>query len=310
VRSISVVDIGMNALIAARYDLVVLASGYEKRCVHAPTVLENVKRDNVLVLGFEKHQEDPQRQENDAYFERVWTDDPLVFSSDDEGPLYEKLNELFADRRDLLRIAVDYSSMSRLWYAGILNWARHASHVGRLEIDFGYSMGTYSGIPDSIVIKDIEAVPGCEGGASRFQESVVVLGLGFYGMMAQCVLEHLEPDSVFPFIALPGTRPDIVDLVMERNEALLSRIGRRPLNIPLTSIETASRYLAELVMPFRRDCEVALIPMGPKPHVLASIILSMRFPEIVCLRVSHDRTGDEQVTATGDLVVTRVVLSG
>ena len=38
--------------------------------------------------------------------------------------------------------------------------------------------------------------------------------------------------------------------------------------------------------PHRPDGEITLVSMGPKPHVLASILVAMRFQEVACLRVS------------------------
>lgn len=48
--------------------------------------------------------------------------------------------------------------------------------------------------------------------------------------------------------------------------------------------------------------------MGPKPHVLASILVSMRFPEVSCMRVSAKRASPERIEASGEVVVVRVVV--
>ena len=77
--------------------------------------------------------------------------------------------------------------------------------------------------------------------------------------------------------------------------------------LPLVSVEAAYRNLAETIAPHRPDGEITLVPMGPKPHVLASIIVAIRFPEVACLRVTSS-SGRVDVFPTGDIVATRVIV--
>jgi len=64
--------------------------------------------------------------------------------------------------------------------------------------------------------------------------------------------------------------------------------------------------LAEVISPHRFEANLTLVPMGPKPHVLAAILLAMRFKEVNCLRVGYRRQDPEDVGTTGDIVATRV----
>ncbi|MFA6472503.1 MAG: hypothetical protein WCU00_10720, partial [Candidatus Latescibacterota bacterium] len=79
------------------------------------------------------------------------------------------------------------------------------------------------------------------------------------------------------------------------------------LELPLASIEVCYRHLAETIAPHRPDGEITLVPMGPKPHVLASILIAMRFQEVACLRVSF-APNPIDVKPTGEIVATRVIL--
>jgi hypothetical protein len=52
---------------------------------------------------------------------------------------------------------------------------------------------------------------------------------------------------------------------------------------------------------------IILIPMGPKPHVLAAMLLCLRFEkEMTCLRVRGKREPRVDVEAEGHIVATRV----
>ena len=238
-----------------------------------------------------------------------WSCEPTLVSGDDEKPIFDFLNRHTDGIGRPLKILVDYSSMSRLWYAAVLNWSRFASSRRRVTIDFVYSIGSYVDNPSPFVVKGMVCLPGCEGRAYRLRESVAVFGLGFHGDAALCVLDHLEADTVYAFLASPGADPHYVEQVRTLNRELIeNRKMQHLLELPLDNVESCYRTLAETIAPYRPDGEITLVPMGPKPHVLASILIAMRFPEVACLRISstHD-TSD--VIATGAVIATRVTVS-
>lgn len=303
--TLTIDDRAPEELVGEHYDLALFASGYEARCTYVPRMFERTRIDSITVLGFAAVRDSEQRQENDRYFENQWSSRPIVLSADDEEDLYPVLQSLAQSPKRELRILVDYSSMSRLWYAGLINWARFSVATHRIVVDFVYSVGRYGKTDRSIVIDAILPLPGCEGGALRFGTSTAVFGLGFWGEMAECVLEDLEPDRVYSFLASPGAIPEYRALVMEGNESIIQH-SHAVLEIPLFSVSAAVQHLSELVTPYRRSDEIVFVPMGPKPHVLASVLVATRFREVSCLRVSAQRQRPESIEASGDVIATRV----
>jgi hypothetical protein len=198
--------------------------------------------------------------------------------------------------------------MSRLWYSAVLNWARYTKAANKIEIDFIYSVGKNEGHLPLYTVEDMLPIPGCEGGALRFDESVAIFGLGMYGVMAQSVFENIEPDQVYAFIASPGPFTGYHKEIVNNNSFILEHV-LEALQVPLNSIQTTLKYLSDFVTPLLHNSQIILIPMGPKPHVLAGILLSMRHKEIACLRVSARRKRAEIVEATGDLIATRVTFT-
>lgn len=309
--SIRVLNSDFPAVQEEQYDLALFASGYESRCIHVPSRIETSHVDNAMVFGFTEEQKCVKRTESDTFFINSWKREPTLVSGDDERPIFDFLNErsagLALDRP--IKILLDYSSMSRLWYTAVLNWARFASQGRTVTIDFVYSLGQYSRASPPFVIRGMVSLPGCEGRAYRLRESVAVFGLGFHGDAALCVLDHLEADSVYAFLASPGGKPEYEKEVRERNRDLIeNRKMKQMLPLPLDNVEACYRSLAETIAPYRPDGEITLVPMGPKPHVLASILIAMRFPEVACLRISSTPDTSD-VPATGELIVTRVIIS-
>jgi hypothetical protein len=308
--SVRVLDSDLEAVITTHYDVCLFASGFESRCVHVPGLIDPSTISKPLVFGFTEEANCQNRARNDATFRENWKCVPIPLSGDDEKPIYECLASHTEAINRPIHILVDYSSMSRLWYTAVLNWARFAASGRTVIIDFVYAMGKYEEDKKPFVIRGMVSIPGCEGRAYRLRESVAVFGLGFHGLAALCVLDHLEADTVYAFLASPGASADYVERTKKLNKELINNPKTKALlDLPLASVESSYRNLAEVIAPHRPDGEITLIPMGPKPHVLASILVAMRFPEVACLRIAST-SGRVDVRATGDIVVTRVIVKG
>ena len=307
--SFQVLDIDFDSINSERYDLSLFASGYESRCTFVPNLIDPSIVANPLVYGFTEEAESEVRIKNDHFFLGQWGCSPIHLSSEDESPIYKYLNKHSSGADRPIKILLDYSSMSRLWYTAVLNWARFAAPTKEVVIDFIYAMGKYEEEKKPMMIKDMVSLPGCEGRAYRLRESVAVFGLGFHGLAALCVLDRLEADTVYAFLAAPGSTQEYVNKTLEINRELINnpKTKKPILEFPLGSIEACYRHLAETIAPHRPDGEITLVPMGPKPHVLASILVAMRFPEVACLRVSGE-SDPLNVLPTGDIVASRVIV--
>jgi hypothetical protein len=305
-----VADCSFRDLPREKYDVGVFASGYEGRCTFVPKKFEcgNVKIP--LVIGFKDLADSEPRLAHDEYFRSHWNSEPVIASSGNDFVIQSLLNGILLNGGQVTRMLVDCSSMSRLWYSGILNWARYGNSANETTIDFAYALGTYEEKTLPMIIEEMVSIPGCEGGALQSQESLAIFGLGFNGWASLSVLERLEADDVFAFIASPGASPDYPERVRRLNSDFLDepRVKQHVLELPLRSVEASYRLLSELVTPHRFKDSVTLVPMGPKPHVLASILVSMRFPEVSCMRVSAKRASPEKVEPNGEIIAVRVVV--
>jgi hypothetical protein len=128
-------------------------------------------------------------------------------------------------------------------------------------------------------------------------------------MTALSVLDRLEADTVYTFLAIGGSSEHIEKIRNNNKELINSHKTKGNLELPLASVENCYRHLAETIAPHRPDGEITLVPMGPKPHILASILVAMRFQEVACLRVSG-APAPQDVNPTGDIVATRVIVRG
>lgn len=301
----SVSCVSLSTVATTSYDLVLFCSGYEQRCTNAPSKLERLSADDIVVLGFSRLAGTDERRHSDEYFATSWNVTHVSCDYDDDGQVYEVLQRIAKPEMKQIRILVDYSSMSRTWYAAVANWARVVSENCTVTVDFMYSVGVYPEELTPIFVDSIGVMAACEGGPPRFEKAVSILGLGFYQEMAQTVLEHLQPDSKYVYWADPGATKTYAQRVTGANQFLIDSADGR-LRVPFHDVEGTLRGLTELALPHLPHSEVVCVPLGPKPHVLATVLLCLRFPYISCLRVSAHREKPEHVASTGEIVVTRV----
>jgi len=301
--------VDMPDILSRKFDLCIFASGYEERCIHCPSLLSPDVVKRAVVFSFNEKVEHNQRRRNDEFFDEQWPGDRVHLSTDDDMPIYEYMNEVNSGFEGEVRILMDYSSMSRLWYAALLNWVRTYSGPAHLKVYFVYACGTYRKSIAPLVIKDILAIPGCEGNPRPTHETAAVFGLGYEGESTLAVFDKLEAKYNYAVIANPGASPDAPKIARDKNSDLLEE---RPTVLEYSLLDLESTYikLGELISVHRMKDNIVLVPMGPKPHILACILLAMRFQEITLLRVSGHRfeNGEqsEPVKATGALVVTEV----
>ncbi len=299
-------DSSLKRVLESTYDLAIFACGYEARGRDFAKYLDKKFVKNVLVLSFADFRQSGDRKRNEEYFASEWTSKLIEIDSREDRLIYDAIDSSVDLKRPVIRILVDYSSMPRLWYAGVLNWARFGDHGTEIAIDFIYSVGEHRHEVKPMVIDDILCVPGCEGGPVPLSKAVAVFGLGFDGLPPLCVLDRMEPDVVYAFLAAPAAFADYPEKARQANKTLIEDHARVTLELPLYSVEATFRMLGELIEPHRKEADITVIPVGPKPHVLAGMLLALRYEEVACLRVTGRRPSLENVDASGSMVCTRV----
>jgi hypothetical protein len=303
---LNVLDIDPHAVLINQYDLAVFSCGYEAR---SKTYSESINRRNInkiLTLYFSDSRDVGYRRQNEIHFNEI-SDDIVEMKYDDDLPVYEYLNKyVFDNGTRSLKIMVDYSSMSRLWYISILNWARYAE-LDEVLIDFVYSVGDYSGAITPLVIDEILAIPGHEG-VTTHSKTLSIFGLGYDSLTTLCVLDKLEPSVVHSFIA-GSFFENYIDKTESYNKEFIDNYSEPVLYFPFTSVEKTYRMMSELISPYRDEYNISFIPMGPKPHVLAAALVSLKYSEIINLYVKGKRHSPPIVKPNGDYVCTRVSFS-
>jgi len=306
----SVVDLAMPDIERSHYDMAIFCTGFESRCTFFAEQIakQGIRTRMTSVIGFAEDRADPQRLKNDARMKALLGTEQTIVSGSSDQPLYEVLFGVQSQESDTLRILLDITSMSRVWYSAVLNWSRFASSNHRVEVDIVYCVAEYEEDYPHRVISSISAIPGCEGYPDPRGEVIAIFGLGLDGLSPLAVLDDLEPDDILGFAAARDGQRVLDARTQEANQGLLD-LFRDCLIFPLLSVQQTYAGLLEIVSPHVGNRNVVIIPLGPKSHVLSSILVSMKKPEVECLHIAGRSARKMYAQPTGEIAMARIVFA-
>jgi hypothetical protein len=303
-RRYTVSDISFSKIQLETYDVAIYCSGYEARCTHLYGQLDQGRsKSNWLV-----QLPNPDKPDLCIRHDGFDRNPELVFLRPDINCEQSILHVLNSAQKSAvpLRVLVDYSSMPRRLFAIPLLWSLWAS--GRpIQIDYAYSLGTHISNYTADEIEELVCMPGCEGRQRPNRRSIAIFGFGFEGVSLETAYNMLEVDELRGFVFSPGAFPDYESRAIAANESLINEIPDKVLwKFPLRSVEETYRFLLEFVADSAPQYNISILPAGPKPGVLASLLVCLRNTSASCLAIKYAHPSVRPVTASGEVVVTRV----
>lgn len=290
------------------YDMGVFASGFEERSTYLASRMVAKNFSKVVVAGFPDGLDELSRQENDRFFQQ-WSGQKVeIVDGYSDEYFFKIFSSASIQDSGVYRILIDYSVMTRTWYAAMLTWMRYAEVPIRVEIDFVYSCGIYMSEYAPLSIADIETVPGFEGISGGFRRTTAIFGLGYDKYATLAVYDRLEPDSIYCCIARQSASDANAEKVILENEVVLEA-ATKVVELPLMNVSEAVRLMCDHVLSIERDTHIVVVPMGPKTHILVTFLVALRLPWLTCVHPRGERITPVQVKASGEISVTRVVFS-
>lgn len=283
-----VADLDFAQTLAEVYDLRIFASGFESRCTALARRLLGGHDSSTLVLGFAEHLDNDVRRAADMFYHDKLRVKPLIIEHNKPGVIASLLEDHFADGSQECRILVDISSMSRSWYADLVNWAKFTGFVSRIRIDFCYTTGIYPDPYPPRVISEITSLFGYEGKSDPMLETVAFIGLGYDAITPHAVLEDLQPELTYGYIAGGADEHSIIQ-ALKLNSATIGELDGPVAVVPLLSVQRAYGMLTDMIAPHTGNRNIVLVSLGPKTHVLAGLLVASRNEEVTFLHV-HGRS--------------------
>ncbi len=303
----NVTQISADEMFSLNFDALVVASGYESRARHVAQQLQVTDGQRRVAMGFNDHKEYA-REDNDCELEARGFE-LMAFDGADRVAVIDLMASLLASQnKDSIDLLIDYSCMTRTWYAAMLEAIRTSRNAGVTTVNayFAYSAPQFTEPPPRTLNQVMQPIRGFGGLSSPFQRTALVLGLGYEPERAQGLHDYLEPPDAYAFYTDPSFDERFTDIVMQSNEHLLTKRleDDSVFTYPAPSLQIAGCLLTPLCLRLsREENRVILAPLGPKPFCLLCLLLATKFRELEVWRVSAaERTPPVDKKAMGPIV--------
>jgi len=294
---ISTQQVPFNDLYINDFDLIIAVSGYESRSTY---LVERIKLQNQIktVLAFEEKTDELHRPENDEKYRQMGFH--VVMQSGNTIVDTDSLLNLLPDRnKESLNILIDYSCMTKLWYASIINFfILNDLPNHNISLYFSYSASRYTEPKKPKPLSFVEPISCVSHGIIKSKPLALVIGLGYEKDRAELLRRSLNPEETYLFYADPVDDERFVEKVYINNFKLIDRSHKNHVfSYPIRDLEKIDALLTGLCLDLRFNYKIILAPLGPKPFTLCCLLLATRYPDIEVWRIS---AGSSESTYNGE----------
>ncbi len=273
------------------FDLIITASGYERRSTYMVEKF-NPEAEVKVALAFKENEKKAYRKQNDVFFQKngyrffyaesLQCTDIFAFL----GNIFEMQSS--GKPKSEFRMLVDYSSMSKTWYATLINYLLSAElPYDRVEIYFSYSPSLFSVPKKPKPVKYIGPLLHNNTRLVSKKPVALIMGLGYEAGRTQSIISALHPIESYAFFPDPAFDEGYVSSVYQQNEQFLKKLPVENLiRYPVADLEGLRKELTSLLLKLRLNYRVVIAPIGPKPFTLISLCIAAQYPDVEVWRVS------------------------
>lgn len=262
-----------------QFDAIIAVSGYECRSTYLATSMNISGIPEKIVFAYKEFNECPTRRINDQQFSDLGF--VLYNVSSQETSLLPGILENLFNRlsKPDLNILIDYSSMSKLWYSGILNYFSELEcDLRHVTLWFCYSPSEYTKTvntwSETSVYPELPEV-------NQKKPVALILGLGGEALQSKEMIGKLDPRITFAFYADPAYDRKFVKDIIHANHSFIKEISQQQvIKYPIHDLNVINSTLTQLCLNLRVSHQLILAPVGPKPFSLMCFVLSARYPDI------------------------------
>ncbi len=275
-------QIPFEELLNENIDVLIAACGYDSRSSHLVQSINFNANKKIALLFREKH-ESYSHEENENLFKEKGFE-CYELKSDSSAEIMAILDTLCEGRKcENIKLVVDYSSMSKMWYGTIINYfAFNDLDYNNLVVYFCYTPEHF--VPPAAKKEKLSKPEPVFVNMPSINENkplALVIGLGYDESKAEFLCDFFKPDDVFFFLPNPSFDENYTHIAKTNNRKILSDVQSNHLiQYPAKNIEEIDTKLTSLCLNLRLTSRIILISLGPKTFSLASFLLNARYPDI------------------------------
>jgi hypothetical protein len=275
-------QIPFEELLKENIDILIAACSNETRSRHL-VQLSNFNAQKKIAFIIKENLDSAIHAENALFFrENGFECYELSGQSVDE--IVALLEKISGDKRyDNIKLIVDYSSMSKMWYGTIISYFSYGEfEINKLTVYFCYTP-EYFVPPAAQKCKPEKPEPVFSRPPSVNDNKplALVVGLGYDEGKAEFLCDFFKPDDAYFFLPNPSFDLKYTEEAKLKNKKLLSNVmSSHLLHYTASNVEDIDDKLTALCLNLRLDYRTILISLGPKTFSLASFLLNARYPDV------------------------------
>lgn len=304
-------QVEFNDLLKTRFDTVICACGFETRSTFlAKQFNSDYISSNKVAFIFKDRIVFSRKKNEKFYNENKFT--IIECSGDDATPIQEYITEILeSSSNDTIRILVDYSSMTRVWYASIIYLLLNQKLNKKVEIFFSYSFSKFKPPPAPAPNTFMEPISGFCNLRLPNKKTALIMGIGYELFRAQGFYEYLDPAYTSILFSDPAVDNKYTEFIIKNNPFFFqNREKFRLLSYPIENLRITDTLLCNLSLSLSKEYRVILAPMGPKPFTLLSLLLSAKYRFLDVWRVSSGILAPPvDRVPTGNVIICKVIFT-
>jgi hypothetical protein len=276
-----------------KYDIFIGASGYESRASYIFS--KGIHAKYKYILAFLDRVDTPQRAHNNEIFINGGAD---LYEVQGSSAIFVRqyILKILADAKlSNIKILVDYTSMTKTWYAGIISAFTSCLNIQSIECNFVYSPSLYLKPNQPISNGIVDPIDGFCGISSPDRPTALVVGLGYEYNRAIGLMDYIDPAVCYAFYTDPATDIRFRNDVVNNNKLFIDSIQGsgfdKVFKHSIWDMDSTSNQLFSLCSGLRDNYRVIIAPLGTKPFSLLSLLIATRFNDIDVWRVSDGTHG-------------------
>lgn len=276
-------QIPFEELLNENIDILIAACGYDSHSCHLTQSINFQAKKKIALLFQDKEQELTLCTESKNIFKENGFE-CFELKSDSSSEILSVLDTLFeAGKCDNIKLVVDYSSMSKMWYGTIINYfAFNDLEYNNLTVYFCYTPEHF--VPPAARREKLAKPEPVFDNTPVINEGKplsLIIGLGYDESKAEFLCDFFKPNNVYFFQPNPSFDENHTQMTKMSNRKILSDVRSSHLiQYPAKNIEEIDCKLTSLCLNLRLNSRVILISLGPKTFSLASFLLNARYPDI------------------------------
>lgn len=296
-----------ESLEGVNFDLVIASSGFESRATYLACT-RSIKSDYKFSVGFDNYRDLPTRNANDIKFKQLGYE--LILASGNTENAIVNLLGKFEFKNNVINILIDYSCMTRVWYASILKFFKKYSNekINTVNLFFSYSVAKYLPPPIEIVPNQyVNPIDNSFKISNPQKPTALVIGLGNENIRAFGLKELFDAETYVFYTDNSKNNRFSFD-VEECNRELLDIISEENIfKYPLEHLSYLNFVLHFLCKKLEQRFKIIIAPCGPKPFTLIALLNSLMLTDTSVWRISPgEKASPVDREACGDILIAKV----